>query len=116
MLSGSDNSQALEEVLDANLMDWKSRIREDMPLSPIVHEIPPGISGRVNPGAATQVTPTSCTPPPAYHNINLPLEHLSISASDRAAPPSYEEAIDPNGMMISYFICYKKSRKLLKFL
>ena len=97
VLSGIDNRQAIWGIFDASFMDWKSQVREDMPLSPVVHQVPPGISGRVNPGAASQIAPTSCTPPPAYHNINLPLEHLSISASDRGAPPSYEEAIDPNG-------------------
>lgn len=79
-------------------MDWKSRIREEMPLSPMVHGgVQSGISSAANSGQTSQITPTSCTPPPAYHNINLPLEHLAISASDRGAPPSYEEAIDPNG-------------------
>lgn len=47
------------------------------------------------------VTSASCyTPPPSYRNINLPLGHPSTLTNERGAPPSYEEAIDPNGIYI----------------
>lgn len=105
-------------------MDWKwCRIREEMPLSPMVHGVPSGIAATatatataasVNSGQASQITPTSCTPPPAYHNINLPLEHLTISASDRGAPPSYEEAIDPNAPPPSYDSLFGRMREAHK--
>lgn len=39
----------------------------------------------------------NCTPPPAYHNINLPPGHPANLINDRGAPPSYDEVIDPNG-------------------
>lgn len=49
----------------------------------------------VNPG--TEIASTCYTPPPLCHNINLPLGHPSTLSNDCGAPPSYEEAIDPNG-------------------
>lgn len=39
----------------------------------------------------------NCTPPPSYHNINLPPDHPANLISERGAPPSYDEVIDPNG-------------------
>lgn len=87
-------------VLNAGYMDWKRapRTREEMPLSPVTQGNTPGVTGGVNPGTTPQIIQISCNPPPSYHNINLPIGHPSILASDRGAPPSYEEAIDPNGI------------------
>lgn len=51
----------------------------------------------VNPESNHHITAISCTPPPSYHNINLPPGHPAVLVNDRGAPPSYEEVIDPNG-------------------
>ncbi|XP_076245405.1 uncharacterized protein LOC143185955 isoform X2 [Calliopsis andreniformis] len=50
----------------------------------------------VNPGTSTQITTTCCTPPPSCHSINFPLSSRFTLSNDRGAPPTYEEAIDPN--------------------
>lgn len=86
-------------------MFWNRKIigvgREEMPLSSISHvaNTPTDTAESVNPGTSAQITSTCCTPPPSYHNINLPLGHPSTLTNERGAPPSYEEAIDPNGML-----------------
>lgn len=74
-------------------------VREEMPLSSISRCANASAATEiiVNPGTSTQITSTCCTPPPSYHNINLPLGHPSTLTNERGAPPSYEEAIDPNG-------------------
>lgn len=75
-------------------------VREEMPLSSISRGAggPAATAESANPGTSAQITSTCCTPPPSYHNINLPLGHPSTLTNERGAPPSYEEAIDPNGM------------------
>lgn len=89
----------------ASLMYWNrtttGAIREEMPLSSISHVASTPTAESVNPGTSAQITSTCCTPPPSYHNINLPLGHPSTLTNERGAPPSYEEAIDPNGTNIS---------------
>lgn len=95
-------------VLRAGLMYWNrtatgATVREEMPLSSISRCASASAATEiiVNPGTSTQITSTCCTPPPSYHNINLPLGHPSTLTNERGAPPSYEEAIDPNGMFPS---------------
>lgn len=80
-------------------MHWlqATNIREEMPLSQLSQSNNIDTNESVNPGTSTQITSTCYTPPPSYHNINLPLGHQSTLTNDRGAPPSYEEAIDPNG-------------------
>lgn len=83
--------------------------REEMPLSAVSgdvttttttttsHVVIPGMM--INNGNTNQqiIPITSCNLPPSYHNINPPVGHPSVLNNDRGAPPSYEEAIDPNG-------------------
>lgn len=76
-----------------------SAVREEMPLSSISHVASTPTAESVNPGTNAQITSTCCTPPPSYHNINLPLGHPSTLTNERGEPPSYEEAIDPNGIL-----------------
>lgn len=87
----------------ASLMYWNrtttGAVREEMPLSSISHVASTPTVESVNPGTSAQITSTCCTPPPSYHNINLPLGHPSTLTNERGAPPSYEEAIDPNGIV-----------------
>lgn len=92
--------------------NYASNIRIEMPLSPTNHNISTDATESVNPGTSVHVPSTCCTPPPSYHNINLPLGHHSTLPSDRGAPPSYEEAIDPNGTPI-YNIENNSSKKSL---
>lgn len=74
---------------------------EGMPLNPEPHDDPPDFPADVAEGATsqiTQITVNISAPPPLHFNFNLPLYHSTISGiSDRGAPPSYEEAINPNG-------------------
>jgi len=88
--------------------------REEMPLSSISRTTGAPITTveNMNPGMSTQITSTCCTPPPSYHNINLPLGHPSTLTNERGAPPSYEEAIDPNGMLFYIFVVYAYICKL----
>jgi len=88
--------------------------REEMPLSSISRTTSAPITTveNMNPGMSTQITSTCCTPPPSYHNINLPLGHPSTLTNERGAPPSYEEAIDPNGMLFYTFVVYAYICKL----
>lgn len=86
-------------------------VREEMPLSSIRHTANTTTIDTVesvNPGTSTQITSTCCTvlPPPPYHNINLPLGHPSTLTNERGAPPSYEEAIDPNGMLLCSYLYF----------
>ncbi|XP_012261875.1 transmembrane protein 272-like [Athalia rosae] len=85
-----------------------------MPLSPMAQEDALGVPGGVNPGTSAQIIPTSCNPPPSYHNINLSIGHSSILASDRGAPPSYEEVIDPNAPPPSYDSLFGRMREAHK--
>ncbi|KAL0106561.1 hypothetical protein PUN28_016333 [Cardiocondyla obscurior] len=104
----------------AGLMYWNrtatGAVREEMPLSSISR----GANGptvtveSVNPGTSTQITSTCCTPPPSYHNINLPLGHPSTLTNERGAPPSYEEAIDPNAPPPSYDSLFGRMREARK--
>lgn len=84
-------------------------VREEMPLSSISRGAgaPAATAESANPGTSTQITSTCCTPPPSYHNINLPLGHPSTLTNERGAPPSYEEAIDPNGMSSPEIACIR---------
>ncbi|KZC04606.1 PREDICTED: uncharacterized protein LOC107190629 [Dufourea novaeangliae] len=70
----------------------------------------------VNPGTSAQITYTCYTPPPSYSNINLPLGHSSTSQepNERGAPPSYEEAIDPNAPPPSYDSLFGRVREAHK--
>lgn len=98
-------------------MDWKRapRTREEMPLSPVAQgNATPGVNGGVNPGTTPHIIPITCNPPPSYHNINLPIGHPSVLASDRGAPPSYEEAIDPNAPPPSYDSLFGRMREAHK--
>jgi len=72
-------------------------VREELPMSTVNHvaSTPAEVTESVNPGVIPQVA--CCTPPPSYHNINLPVGHPSALIHESGAPPSYEEAIDPNG-------------------
>lgn len=81
-------------------------VQEEMPLSSINHIVntPTDATESVNPGTSAQITSTCCTPPPSYHNINLPLGHPSTLTNERGAPPSYEEAIDPNGRLSKIYV------------
>jgi len=92
--------------------------REEMPLSSISRTTSTPITTveNMNPGMSTQITSTCCTPPPSYHNINLPLGHPSTLTNERGAPPSYEEAIDPNGMLSYIFVVYAYICKLNMYL
>ncbi|KYN22731.1 PREDICTED: uncharacterized protein LOC105147300 isoform X1 [Acromyrmex echinatior] len=90
--------------------------REEMPLSSIsraTNASTATVEG-VNPGTSTQITSTCCTPPPSYHNINLPLGHPSTLTNERGAPPSYEEAIDPNAPPPSYDSLFGRMREARK--
>ncbi|XP_032681945.1 uncharacterized protein LOC116849162 [Odontomachus brunneus] len=93
-------------------------VREEMPLSSISHTACTTIDTveSVNPGTSTQITSTCCTvlPPPPYHNINLPLGHPSTLTNERGAPPSYEEAIDPNAPPPSYDSLFGRMREARK--
>ncbi|XP_012525989.1 uncharacterized protein LOC105830874 isoform X2 [Monomorium pharaonis] len=93
-------------------------VREEMPLSSISHTagVPGGAvaTESVNPGTSTQITTTCCTPPPSYHNINLPFGHPSTLTNERGAPPSYEEAIDPNAPPPSYDSLFGRMREARK--
>ncbi|XP_076245404.1 uncharacterized protein LOC143185955 isoform X1 [Calliopsis andreniformis] len=60
----------------------------------------------VNPGTSTQITTTCCTPPPSCHSINFPLSSRFTLSNDRGAPPTYEEAIDPNVPPPSYDLLF----------
>lgn len=51
----------------------------------------------INTGVPPQILFISCTPPPAYHTINLPPGNPANLINTRGAPPSYEEVIDRNG-------------------
>ncbi|XP_015122193.1 uncharacterized protein LOC107044706 [Diachasma alloeum] len=87
-----------------------------MPLYATPHRLPhEGMSG-VNPGVPPQIVPISYTPPPSYHNINLPPGHPAnlIGADDRGAPPSYEEVIDPNAPPPSYDSLFGRMREAHK--
>ncbi|XP_069703193.1 transmembrane protein 272-like isoform X2 [Periplaneta americana] len=60
----------------------------------------------------SQVQSQGSTPPPSYHNIpGTVLAHIS---SDRGAPPSYEEAIDPNAPPPSYDSLFGRVREAHK--
>ncbi|XP_014474680.1 PREDICTED: uncharacterized protein LOC106744429 isoform X2 [Dinoponera quadriceps] len=94
-------------------------VREEMPLSSISHTASTTTTDTVesvNPGTSTQITSTCCTvlPPPPYHNINLPLGHPSTLTNERGAPPSYEEAIDPNAPPPSYDSLFGRMREARK--
>ncbi|XP_011315496.1 uncharacterized protein [Fopius arisanus] len=85
-----------------------------MPLYAMPHRLPhEGMSG-VNPAIPPQIVPISCTPPPSYHNINLPLGHPANLIGDRGAPPSYEEVIDPNAPPPSYDSLFGRMREAHK--
>ncbi|KOC65821.1 hypothetical protein WH47_10283 [Habropoda laboriosa] len=71
-----------------------------------------GTSESVNPG--TEIASICCTPPPSHHNINLPLPHPSTLTNDRGAPPSYEEAIDPNAPPPPYDSLFGRMREAHK--
>lgn len=72
---------------------------EGMPLNPEPHNEPPDFTAEGATSQITQITVNISAPPPLHFNINLPFYQPSISGiSDRGAPPSYEEAINPNGM------------------
>lgn len=50
-------------------------------------------------------TTNATTPPPLYHNLrgtNQP----ATSNSENGAPPSYEEAINPNGNIFHHIFCF----------
>ncbi|XP_043278538.1 transmembrane protein 272-like [Venturia canescens] len=70
--------------------------------------------GGVNPGSNHHVTAISCTPPPSYHNINLPPGHPAVLINDRGAPPSYEDVIDPNAPPPSYDSLFGRMREAHK--
>jgi len=72
-------------------------VREELPMNTVNHvaSVPAEATESVNPGVIAQVA--CCAPPPSYHNINLPVGHPSALVHESGAPPSYEEAIDPNG-------------------
>ncbi|XP_029671371.1 uncharacterized protein LOC115240385 isoform X2 [Formica exsecta] len=89
-------------------------VREEMPLSSISHVASTPTVESVNPGTSAQITSTCCTPPPSYHNINLPLGHPSTLTNERGAPPSYEEAIDPNAPPPSYDSLFGRMREARK--
>ncbi|XP_029177460.1 uncharacterized protein LOC114945394 [Nylanderia fulva] len=91
-------------------------VREEMPLSSICHVASTSspTAESVNPGTSAQITSTCCTPPPSYHNINLPLGHPSTLTNERGAPPSYEEAIDPNAPPPSYDSLFGRMREARK--
>ncbi|OXU31593.1 hypothetical protein TSAR_010255 [Trichomalopsis sarcophagae] len=82
------------------------------------YNVPPAVSVGVDPNATaqmTQLTLNNSTPPPLYHNINLPPDQPSISGiSDRGAPPSYEEALDPNAPPPSYESLFGRMRQAHK--
>ncbi|KAJ9576261.1 hypothetical protein L9F63_006860, partial [Diploptera punctata] len=70
-----------------------------------------------SPGAVSQpilqCESQASTPPPSYHNIpGTVLTH--ISSSDRGAPPSYDEAIDPNAPPPSYDSLFGRVREAHK--
>lgn len=94
-------------------MHWlqATNIREEMPLSQI-NQSNSNTSESINPG--TEIASTCYTPPPSYHNINLPLGHPSTLTNDRGAPPSYEEAIDPNAPPPSYDSLFGRMREAHK--
>lgn len=56
----------------------------------------------------------SCTPPPSYHNINLPPDHPANLINERGAPPSYDEVIDPNVPPPSYDSLFGRMREAHK--
>ncbi|XP_043519835.1 uncharacterized protein LOC122533825 [Frieseomelitta varia] len=95
-------------------MHWlqATNIREEMPLSQINQSNFVSTSESVNPG--TEIVSTCYTPPPSYHNINLPLGHPSTLTNDCGAPPSYEEAIDPNAPPPSYDSLFGRMREAHK--
>ncbi|XP_020278421.1 uncharacterized protein LOC109852048 [Pseudomyrmex gracilis] len=91
-------------------------VREEMPLSSISHvaSSPADTAESVNPGTSTQIPSTCCcTPPPSYPTINVPLAH-SAMINERGAPPSYEEAIDPNAPPPSYDSLFGRMREARK--
>ena len=78
----------------------------------------PEISAEIHQGATqiSEITSNSFTPPPLYYNIHLSHNQPSVSGvSDRGAPPSYEEAIDPNGLYF-HLIRYLYLKKLFNIL
>ncbi|XP_015600520.1 uncharacterized protein LOC107270219 [Cephus cinctus] len=97
-------------------MDWKhvQHTRTDMSPSPVTHGATTRIAGDMYHDMTGQINPIGCIPPPSYHNINLPLGHPSVLASDRGAPPSYEEAIDPNAPPPSYDSLFGRMREAHK--
>lgn len=98
-------------------MDFKpaSLTPEGMPLNSNSdpHNVPAAVLVGVDPNASTQMTQlthNNSIPPPLYYNINLPPDQPSTSGiSDRGAPPSYEEAIDPNGIYSSVCKFYQNT-------
>ncbi|EZA58705.1 hypothetical protein DMN91_009255 [Ooceraea biroi] len=91
-------------------------VREELPMSTVNRVVgtPAETTQSVNPGAGAQVTTACCTPPPSYHNINLPVGHPSVLVHESGAPPSYEEAIDPNASPPSYDSLFGRMREARK--
>ena len=68
--------------------------------SPYTSDIEHGVtSGSVTP-SGTSSPSNQVSPPPSYHDIpgTVPA-HQGVS---RGPPPSYEEAVDPNGNILSF--------------
>ncbi|XP_014204434.1 uncharacterized protein LOC106636549 [Copidosoma floridanum] len=91
---------------------------EGMPLDPDIQEATNEATITVEPGAATQVTeaaPNNYNPPPLYYHVNvLPYQPSVSGVADRGAPPSYEEAIDPNAPPPSYESLFGRMREAHK--
>ncbi|CAK9824146.1 hypothetical protein ANTRET_LOCUS2361 [Anthophora retusa] len=99
---------------NANRIYWlqATNIREEMPSGQIHQNNFVTTSENVNPG--TEIALICYTPPPSHYNINLPLAHPSTLTNDRGAPPSYEEAIDPNAPPPSYDSLFGRMREAHK--
>lgn len=81
---------------------------EGMPLNPEPYDEPPDFSSERT-SQITQITVNISTPPPLHFNLNLPLYQPTLTGiSDRGAPPSYEEAINPNGISFYFQTFIKK--------
>ncbi|KAJ8680380.1 hypothetical protein QAD02_016167 [Eretmocerus hayati] len=79
----------------------------------------PGTSTVVNVGnTVTVTTPDTIdnpSPPPLYYNVSLtPGLPLSSAITDRGAPPSYEDAVDPNAPPPSYESLFGRVREAHK--
>ncbi|KAG8038737.1 hypothetical protein G9C98_000292 [Cotesia typhae] len=72
------------------------------------------VQGHPSCNSVRQIGYVPCTPPPSYHNINLPPGHPANLISDRGAPPSYEEVIDRNAPPPSYDSLFGRMREAHK--